>query len=168
MYFAERLKNATIRNEVGKLVRSSTLDVLDTPEALAFLLGDRLDSAIRRDLKVCDDITICLRHLTPKISTFFFGHLYHLSLQTPFFNRAITVTRSFYNTPIGSWNNIQLTSHFSSFPNLCRPFVTMTLVSGHLDKFFCTPINTLQVMSHASSHKLRRSPSSSAIKSFGI
>ena len=52
MYFAERLKNPIIRNEVGKLVRSSTLDVLDTPEALAFLLGDRLDSAIRRDLKV--------------------------------------------------------------------------------------------------------------------
>lgn len=34
------------------MVRSSTLDVLDTPEALRFLIGDRLDHTIRRDLKV--------------------------------------------------------------------------------------------------------------------
>ena len=37
---------------MAKIVRSSTLEVLDTPEALIFLVGDRLDPAIRRDLKV--------------------------------------------------------------------------------------------------------------------
>jgi phosphatidylinositol 4-kinase len=52
VYMAERLKSPFIRNEIGKLVRSSTLDVLDTPEALAFLLGDKFDPAIPRDLKV--------------------------------------------------------------------------------------------------------------------
>jgi phosphatidylinositol 4-kinase len=48
----ERFKQTTVRVEVGKLVRSSTLAVLDVHEALPFLVGDRLDPSIRRDLKV--------------------------------------------------------------------------------------------------------------------
>jgi len=48
----ERFKNPVVRNEVVKMVRSSTLEVLDTPEALAFLIGDKLDPTIHRDLKV--------------------------------------------------------------------------------------------------------------------
>ena len=52
MYLSERFKNPIVRNEVGKLVRSSSLDILDTPEALPFLLGDRIDPSVRRDLKV--------------------------------------------------------------------------------------------------------------------
>ena len=48
----ERFKNAIVRNEVTKLVRSNTLQVIDTPEALAFLLGDRIDLHDSRDLKV--------------------------------------------------------------------------------------------------------------------
>lgn len=52
VYMAERFKNALVRTEVGKMVRSSNVDVLDIPEALPFLLGDRLDSHVRRDLKV--------------------------------------------------------------------------------------------------------------------
>ncbi|KAJ7047187.1 hypothetical protein C8F04DRAFT_987659 [Mycena alexandri] len=52
VHLPERFKSyVVVRNEVTKLVRSSTRDVLDTPEALPFLLGDRLDSAVRRDLK---------------------------------------------------------------------------------------------------------------------
>ncbi|KZP21149.1 hypothetical protein FIBSPDRAFT_788486 [Athelia psychrophila] len=51
IFLTERFKSTTIQNEVGKMVRSSTLDVLDTPEALRFLIGDRLDHTIRRDLK---------------------------------------------------------------------------------------------------------------------
>ncbi|KAF8163506.1 hypothetical protein B0H34DRAFT_795214 [Crassisporium funariophilum] len=51
VYLTERFKNPTIRYEVGKSVRSSTVDVLDVPEALTFLLGDRLDPHVRRDLK---------------------------------------------------------------------------------------------------------------------
>lgn len=48
----ERFKTPLARNEVAKLVRSSPLEVVDTPEALPFLLGDRLDPNVRRDLKV--------------------------------------------------------------------------------------------------------------------
>ncbi|KAF8350539.1 hypothetical protein F5887DRAFT_939764 [Amanita rubescens] len=48
---AERFKNITVRNEVTKLVRSNTLQVIDTPEALPFLLGDRIDLHDSPDLK---------------------------------------------------------------------------------------------------------------------
>lgn len=52
VYLSERFKTPIVQQEVGKLVRSTTLDVLDTPEALRFLIGDKLDPHIRRDLKV--------------------------------------------------------------------------------------------------------------------
>jgi len=52
IHLTERCKHTSIRFEVGKLVRSNTVDALDIPEALAFLLGDRLDPHVRRDLKV--------------------------------------------------------------------------------------------------------------------
>lgn len=48
----ERFKTPAIHQAVGKLVRSNSLAVLDTPEALRFLVGDKLDTGIRRDLKV--------------------------------------------------------------------------------------------------------------------
>ncbi|KAF8969865.1 hypothetical protein BDZ97DRAFT_1937223 [Flammula alnicola] len=51
VYLTERFKNLTIRHEVEKLVRSNTIEVLDIPEALAFLLGDRLDPLVYRNLK---------------------------------------------------------------------------------------------------------------------
>lgn len=53
VHLPERFKSfIVIRNEVTKLIRSTSRDVLDTPEALPFLLGDRIDSGVRRDLKV--------------------------------------------------------------------------------------------------------------------
>lgn len=52
VHLAERFKNPSVRHEVGKTVRFNASDVLDVPEALSFLLGDRLDSAISRNLKV--------------------------------------------------------------------------------------------------------------------
>lgn len=52
MYLPERFTSPTLRYEVVKLVRSSPLEVLDVPEALHYLLGDRLDGNMRRDLKV--------------------------------------------------------------------------------------------------------------------
>jgi len=52
VYLTERSNNATIRYEVGKLVRSNTIDVLDIPEALTFLVGERLDPLICKELKV--------------------------------------------------------------------------------------------------------------------
>ena len=52
VYLIERFKNATIRHELGKLVRSHTIDVLDIPEALTFLVGERLDPLVCKELKV--------------------------------------------------------------------------------------------------------------------
>jgi phosphatidylinositol 4-kinase len=52
IFLTERFKSPFARNEVGRLVRSSPKDVLDVPEAVFFLLGDRFDSSVRRDLKV--------------------------------------------------------------------------------------------------------------------
>lgn len=52
VFFAERFQNMASRAEVAKLVRSNTANVLDVPEALPLLVGDRLDPNIRRDLKV--------------------------------------------------------------------------------------------------------------------
>ncbi|KAJ7217187.1 hypothetical protein GGX14DRAFT_440647 [Mycena pura] len=52
VHLPERFKSSiVVRNEVTKLVRSTTRDVLDIPEAVPFLLGDRIDSGVRRDLK---------------------------------------------------------------------------------------------------------------------
>ncbi|PFH54176.1 hypothetical protein AMATHDRAFT_52986 [Amanita thiersii Skay4041] len=51
IHLPERFKNLYARIEVGKLVRSNTLQVLDVPEALPFLLGERLDLGVPRDLK---------------------------------------------------------------------------------------------------------------------
>ncbi|ESK94184.1 phosphatidylinositol 4-kinase [Moniliophthora roreri MCA 2997] len=52
IHLSERFKVPVIRNEVSKLVRSSAVDVLDIPEALGFLLGDKLDPTVHRDLKL--------------------------------------------------------------------------------------------------------------------
>lgn len=49
---AERFHAAAVQNEVTRLVRSNTRDVLDVPEALRFLIGDKFDPRIRRDIKV--------------------------------------------------------------------------------------------------------------------
>ncbi|KAI0934808.1 hypothetical protein AcW1_006214 [Taiwanofungus camphoratus] len=51
VHLAERFHHPAIHNEVGRLVRSSTLDVLDIPEALHFLVGEKLDRNVQRDLK---------------------------------------------------------------------------------------------------------------------
>lgn len=52
IFLTDRFKQPVIRYEIGKYVRSNTVDVLDVPDALSFLLGDRLDPNVRRDLKV--------------------------------------------------------------------------------------------------------------------
>lgn len=52
VFLTERFKLPLLRNEVGRLVRSSPKDVLAIPEAVHFFLGDRFDPYVRRDLKV--------------------------------------------------------------------------------------------------------------------
>ncbi|KAF9265698.1 hypothetical protein L218DRAFT_986377 [Marasmius fiardii PR-910] len=52
VHLFERFKVLALRNEVAKLVRSSCVDVLDVPEAIGFLMGDRMEPIINRDLKL--------------------------------------------------------------------------------------------------------------------
>ncbi|KAH9852668.1 atypical/PIKK/PI4K protein kinase [Lenzites betulinus] len=51
VYFTERFNYPIVQSEVGRLVRSSTPDVLDVPEALRFLVGEKLDLSVQRDLR---------------------------------------------------------------------------------------------------------------------
>ncbi|KAF9446332.1 hypothetical protein P691DRAFT_708828 [Macrolepiota fuliginosa MF-IS2] len=51
IFLTERFKSPFIRNEVARLVRSTPKEVLTVPEAISFLLGDRFDASVRRDLK---------------------------------------------------------------------------------------------------------------------
>ncbi|KAL4260020.1 PI3/PI4-kinase family protein [Pleurotus pulmonarius] len=51
VHLPDRFKSPLVRQEVVKMIRSSPLDVLDTPEALLFLVGDRLEVGIQRDFK---------------------------------------------------------------------------------------------------------------------
>lgn len=50
VHMAERFKPA--QAEVAKLIRTHPEQVLHVPEALQFLLGNRLDPSIRKNLKV--------------------------------------------------------------------------------------------------------------------
>lgn len=49
---SERFHVAIVQNEVTRLVRSNTREVLDCAEALRFLIGDKLDVNMKRDIKV--------------------------------------------------------------------------------------------------------------------
>ncbi|CCM00003.1 uncharacterized protein FIBRA_02028 [Fibroporia radiculosa] len=51
VYFTERFNHPIVGSEVGRLVRSSTLDALHIPEALPYLIGSKPDLMVRRDLK---------------------------------------------------------------------------------------------------------------------
>ena len=52
IYLTERFSVAALEGEVTRLVRSNPLACVDVPDALNFLVGDRLDPTVRRDLKV--------------------------------------------------------------------------------------------------------------------
>ncbi|KAG7092795.1 hypothetical protein E1B28_009114 [Marasmius oreades] len=72
IHFAERFKVPSLRNEVAKLVRSSCVDVLGVPEAIGFLLGDRMEPIINRDLK----LLILWAPVPPVIANTFFEPRY--------------------------------------------------------------------------------------------
>ncbi|KAJ8087995.1 phosphatidylinositol-4- kinase [Marasmius tenuissimus] len=72
IHFAERFKVPAIRNEVTKLVRASSVDVLDVPEALGFLLGDRMEPSVPRDLK----LLVLWAPVPPILATSFFEPRY--------------------------------------------------------------------------------------------
>jgi phosphatidylinositol 4-kinase len=52
VHLAERFKQFIVRSEVAKHIKADPKAALDVPEALSFLLGDRLDSSVRKCLKV--------------------------------------------------------------------------------------------------------------------
>lgn len=56
VHMVERLKNAVVTQEVTNLVRSRPKDVIDVPEALHYLLGDRIDSSSKKNLQVSRDV----------------------------------------------------------------------------------------------------------------
>lgn len=49
---SERFNVGALQHEVTRLVRSNTREILDCPEALRFLIGDKFDANIKRDIKV--------------------------------------------------------------------------------------------------------------------
>ncbi|GJJ07619.1 hypothetical protein Clacol_001823 [Clathrus columnatus] len=51
IYLPDRFKHVVIENEIGRWVRSNTRSVVGHPHALKYLLGERLDPNISRDLK---------------------------------------------------------------------------------------------------------------------
>ncbi|KAI0647399.1 atypical/PIKK/PI4K protein kinase [Trametes meyenii] len=73
VYFAERFNYPTVQNEVGRLVRSSTPEVLDVPEALRFLVGEKLDINVQRDLRY---LLLCAP-VTPVVAITFFERRYN-------------------------------------------------------------------------------------------
>lgn len=52
IHMTERFNNPFVVNEVSRLVRSLTRDVLHIPEALRFLVGEKFNPFLQRDLKV--------------------------------------------------------------------------------------------------------------------
>ena len=52
IYFAERFNYPIVQTTGGNLARSATQDVLDVPEGLRFLVGEKLDTSVQRDLRV--------------------------------------------------------------------------------------------------------------------
>ncbi|TFY82561.1 hypothetical protein EWM64_g1445, partial [Hericium alpestre] len=51
IHFPERFKQPIVSSEVWRAVRSNPRDILHVPEGLKFLVGDKFDANMRRDLK---------------------------------------------------------------------------------------------------------------------
>ncbi|THG97697.1 hypothetical protein EW026_g4356 [Hermanssonia centrifuga] len=73
VYMTERFHHVPVLNEVTHLVRSNTKDVLDIPEALRFLVGERIDVHIPRDLKYL----LLWAPTPPVLAITFFEKRYH-------------------------------------------------------------------------------------------
>ncbi|TDL24976.1 atypical/PIKK/PI4K protein kinase [Rickenella mellea] len=72
VHLTERFKHPIVEREVGRWVRAHTRDVLSIPEALNFVLGDRLDPMVPRDLKY----VLLWAPVTPVIAVSYFEPRY--------------------------------------------------------------------------------------------
>ncbi|TFK30200.1 atypical/PIKK/PI4K protein kinase [Coprinopsis marcescibilis] len=73
VFCLERFRHATIRYELAKLLRSGAGSILDVPDALPLLLGDRLDPNMRRDIKH----VLLWAPVTPVLAVTFFEPRYN-------------------------------------------------------------------------------------------
>ncbi|THH11990.1 hypothetical protein EW145_g299 [Phellinidium pouzarii] len=72
VYLPERFKNATVEREAGKWVRAHPREVLDHADALRFVVGDRLDRGVQRDMK----FLLLWAPVTPVIAVTYFEPRY--------------------------------------------------------------------------------------------
>lgn len=92
----ERFVQPIVHRELHRLIANNTLDVVDVPEALVILLGDRLLPNAKLDLKVCcmtsSRILFFINMDLLHHSTCNTGHLYLPSLlQTTFCPHTTTI-----------------------------------------------------------------------------
>ena len=165
IHLSERFKLAVVRNEVTKLVRSNTVDVLDVPESLPFLLGDKLDPNVSRDLKVSSSswvepkltsqqLLLVWAPVPPVIATTFFERRYSndpLLLQ--------------YAHRVMEQHPIELTFFF--VPQVVQALRYDDLGLLYTVCSFIEQLTALQVMSLVSSMKRLKFPHISVIKSYG-
>ena len=52
VYLGERFKHAIVEKEVGRWIRAHSREFLDHPTALKYVVGEKLDQFLSRDLKV--------------------------------------------------------------------------------------------------------------------
>ena len=69
VHMGERFKLQNVQNEISRLVRSNPKAVVDVPEALHFLLGDRLDATSRSLLKVSCAYSIALTPVASRLGS---------------------------------------------------------------------------------------------------
>ena len=68
VYLPERFKNPTVEREAGRWIRAHAKEFLDHPAGLHFIIGERLDHGITRDLKAS---IISLSMLLPSLTYLF-------------------------------------------------------------------------------------------------
>ena len=51
VFMSERFKGLGLEMEAGRWIRAHTREVMDVPEALHFIAGDRMNAGVQRDLK---------------------------------------------------------------------------------------------------------------------
>jgi len=125
IHLTERFSAPALENEVTRLVRSKPLAYIDVPDALKFSIGDGLDPAFRRDLRVRipSHIPIVLAHvrLAPLAVILNSTDYRHLNIDTATIHSSCTMRTV-------CWNNIPLILRSSSSLKSFKPYDMTILV----------------------------------------